>query len=74
MRIDAFRPKGEFKDHMDNWIGRFRDSEAIEGKNVLIPGDPEVEKKDYRLKHGIPLEDFIVKDLQRLAEKFNLDF
>jgi len=74
MRIDAFRPKEEFKDHMDNWIGRFRNSKAIEGKKVLIPGDPEVEKQEYRLKHGIPLEDFIVEDLQRLAKKFNLKF
>ncbi len=74
MRIDAFRPKDEFKDHMDNWIDRFRNSQAIEGKKVLIPGDPEVEKQEYRLNHGIPLEDFIVEDLQKLAEKFELEF
>ena len=42
MRVDAFRPKEEFKSHMDNWIRRFRNSTPInKEQTVLIPGDPE---------------------------------
>ncbi len=45
MRIDAFRPGADFKQHMDNWIVRFRQAKAAEGfENVLIPGDPEREE------------------------------
>lgn len=41
MRIDAFRPANEFKEHMDNWIKRFRGAEAVNGQGqVYIPGDP----------------------------------
>ena len=72
MRIDAFRPKEEFKNHMDNWIERFRKTEAIEGEKVLIPGDPEREIYAQRKQNGIPLNENVVKDLQEVGQKFNL--
>lgn len=75
MRVDAFRPADEFKDHMDNWIGRFRATTPIEGDQpVLIPGDPEREMQAQRLEEGIPLLLPVVKDLQAVAQKFNLNF
>src|SRR6185436_1154749 len=37
MRVDAFRPADEFKQHMDNWIRRFRNAIPIdENQPVLI--------------------------------------
>lgn len=73
MRIDAFRPASEFKQHMDNWISTFRNSRVKEGQAaVLIPGDPEREMAARRQQEGIPLLDPVVKDLQSLAMKFNL--
>jgi L-2-hydroxycarboxylate dehydrogenase (NAD+) len=74
MRVDAFRPADEFKDHMDKWIGRFRAATPIEGEEVLIPGDPEREMEAVRREQGIPLLDPVVKDLQEVAGKFNLNF
>lgn len=73
MRIDAWRPAGEFKAHMDNWITRFRNTKAVEGKKVLIPGDPEREFESERLKNGIPLNKNVIADLNELASKFNLE-
>ncbi|MEQ8924488.1 MAG: Ldh family oxidoreductase, partial [Fulvivirga sp.] len=73
MRIDAWRPADEFKSHMDNWISRFRETKAIEGKKVLIPGDPEREFEAIRLKDGIPLNEKVVADLQELAQKFGVN-
>lgn len=74
MRIDAWRPAEEFKAHMDNWIGRFRNAKAVEGKKVLIPGDIERECEAYRRKNGIPMNNKVIEDLKKLAEKFNLSF
>jgi len=71
MRIDAFRTKQDFKDHMDNWIRTFRNSKTVPGQEkVLIPGDPERAMESIRKKEGIPLLDAVVKDLQGLSEKF----
>jgi LDH2 family malate/lactate/ureidoglycolate dehydrogenase len=73
MRVDAFRPAKEFKQHMDNWIGRFRTAKpAPEHERVLIPGDPEREMEVLRRKEGIPLVEGVVKDLQELGARFTL--
>lgn len=74
MRIDAFRPADDFKSHMDNWISRFRNTEAVEGKQVLIPGDPEREMHAKRAAEGIPLNEKVIQDLEEVAEKLKLKF
>jgi LDH2 family malate/lactate/ureidoglycolate dehydrogenase len=75
MRVDAFRPADEFKDHMDTWINRFRNAATAEGhEKVLIPGDPEREMQAERLESGIPLLEPVVKDLGEIAMKFKIDF
>jgi LDH2 family malate/lactate/ureidoglycolate dehydrogenase len=75
IRIDAFRPAEEFKNHMDRWIERFRSAETINGfEKVLIPGDPEREIESERKKNGIPLHTAVVSDLKLLGEKFEVEF
>ncbi len=74
MRIDAFRPADEFKADMDKWIDRFHAAEAVEGKKVLVPGDPEREIEAERKANGINLLEPVVKDLQALADRFGIDF
>jgi len=73
LRIDAFRPADDFKDHMDNWIRRFRSARTVEGQErVLIPGDPEREMEVIRRQTGIPLLGPVVDDLAYLSEKFGI--
>lgn len=73
MRVDAFRPKEDFLNEMDRWIGRFRTSEPINpAQKVLIPGDPEREAENDRRKNGIPVHESVIVELASLAEKFNL--
>lgn len=75
MRIDAFRPKDEFKEHMDNWITRFRNAKTIQGEQkVLIPGDLERESEEQRLKEGIPLLTPVIEDLKNVGTKLNVSF
>lgn len=73
MRIDAFRPAEEFKQHMDQWIRRFRSSQTISGQQaVIIPGEPERAMEAIRMREGFVLLDPVVKDLNLLSEKFEL--
>jgi L-2-hydroxycarboxylate dehydrogenase (NAD+) len=75
MRVDAFRPANEFKQHMDQWIERFRQSRTIEGQEkVLIPGDPERQMEEERLQQGIPLLQPVVEDLKSLSQRFDVEF
>lgn len=74
MRIDAFRPSLEFKQHMDNWIMRFRNAKPANGyEKVLIPGDPEREMEAIRMKEGIPVIDVVIDDLKKTGEKFGIE-
>ena len=75
MRIDAFRPANDFKNSMDNWIRRFRSSDQIDpSQKVIIPGDPEREMEEYRLKNGIPLLKPVIDDLHDLGNLLEVEF
>jgi len=73
MRVDAFRPADEFKKHMDNWITRFRSAKTIEGQEkLIIPGDPERECEDDRMRNGIPINEKVFIDLKEIGKKFSV--
>ncbi|MFT4033760.1 MAG: Ldh family oxidoreductase [Siphonobacter sp.] len=74
MRVDAFRPANEFKQHLDQWIRRFRAAEALDNEKVIIPGDPEREMESQRKVLGIPLLQPVMEDLQKLGNRFNIAF
>ena len=71
MRIDAFRPAQEFKEHMDRWIERFRNATPAPGhEKVLIPGDLEREMETERMNNGIPVQESVIADLNTVGKKF----
>ena len=73
MRVDAFRPAAEFKQHMDKWIERFRNAKPAKGYDkVLIPGDPEREMEVIRMQDGIPLVESVVNELNEMGKKFGV--
>lgn len=74
MSIDGFRPANEFKDHLDNWIQRFKSAKTVDpAQQVIIPGEPEYQFEKERAANGIPLIDAVVKDVNELAEKLGID-
>ena len=74
MRVDAFRPADEFKQHMDQWIDRFRKATPAPGHDrVLIPGDPEREMEVIRWRDGIPLFESVVAELRAVGERFGVE-
>ncbi len=73
MRIDAFRPAEEFKQHMDNWITRFRNATLANGHDkVLIPGDPEREMEAIRIADGIPIVESVTDELIIVGKRFGI--
>lgn len=73
IRTDAFRPKEEFLNSMDQWIETFKSSKPDHSHSrVLIPGEPEYEKTLYHRKNGITLIHSVVKDLIKISEKYSI--
>jgi LDH2 family malate/lactate/ureidoglycolate dehydrogenase len=74
MRIDGFRPADDFKQHLDNWIERFKSAKTVDpNKKVIIPGEPEYAFEQERKIQGIPLIDVVVNDLNELAVKLGIE-
>jgi L-2-hydroxycarboxylate dehydrogenase (NAD+) len=74
MRIDAFRPADEFKQHMDLWIQRFKSAAVAEGyERVIIPGEPERAMEKERMENGIGLLQPVIDDLKKTGEQFAID-
>lgn len=55
MRVDAFIEAAEFSQRMDHWIRSFRNSAALEGKSVLIPGDLERTAEEHNRANGLTI-------------------
>lgn len=73
MRVDGFRPVDDFKNHMDNWIERFKSAKPInESQPVVIPGEPELAAEIDRKINGIPLVDSVVNDLNEIASALGI--
>ncbi|MEY4383632.1 MAG: malate dehydrogenase [Bacteroidota bacterium] len=72
MRVDAFRPVDAFLEDMDKWIDRFKGANAVDGQQVLVPGDPERLLEAERKVSGIPLLEPVIKDLESLGERFGM--
>lgn len=74
IRIDAFQPAEDFKNKMDIWIERFRNTKPIDkNQSVIIPGDPEKKFEKERKQTGIPIDDSVLKDLQIISNKFSVE-
>ena len=74
MRVDGFRPAADFKNHLDNWIERFKSAKTVDpDKHVIIPGEPEYAFEQERAVSGIPLIDVVVEDLNALADKLGIE-
>lgn len=68
MRIDAFRPKEDFKNSMDEWITTFREAKPAKGHDkVYIPGDIEREKSERIMRDGIDLLSSVESDLREIG-------
>jgi len=73
MRIDAFRPKNEFKNDMDDLIRRIKDAPKAQGaERIYIHGEKEFEEAERRAELGIPLNKKVVEDLCTIANKLGL--
>ena len=63
-----------FRNEMDEMIRAIKRSKPQSGfKEVLIPGEPEFNTEQRRIKSGIPLDDVIWKRLMDTAESVGVD-
>jgi LDH2 family malate/lactate/ureidoglycolate dehydrogenase len=73
MRVDAFRPKDEFKRDMDDLIGRLKSAPKVEGaERIYIHGEKEFESAERLKKLGVPLNPKVMEDLRTVAKQLGI--
>jgi L-2-hydroxycarboxylate dehydrogenase (NAD+) len=73
MRIDAFRPKDEFKRDMDDLIRRLKEAPKAKGADrIYIHGEKEFEQAEQLAKSGIPLNAKVLEDLRGIAKQLDM--
>ena len=73
--IEAFRDLEEYKQSIDEWIQTFRNCKPAPGTNgPIIPGDPEREQEELRMKSGIPLYEAVEDELKDISDKTGVPF
>lgn len=73
IRVDAFRPKDEFKRDMDDLLQRLKNApKAVGAKRVYIHGEKEFEEAERLATHGIPLNGKVVEELKTIAKQLGI--
>jgi LDH2 family malate/lactate/ureidoglycolate dehydrogenase len=71
--VNRYLPEPEFRARVDTLIRDVRSSDRAEGvARVYVPGEIEHERRDVRLREGIPLPTALVAELDQLASAAGL--
>src|SRR6266481_353437 len=71
-KVDAFRPLGEFKKEVGEFIRYLKETPPSEGSDgVFYPGEVEYLREQKRRKDGIEIEDATWDRLRALAGEYN---
>lgn len=75
LRVDAFRPIEDFKRAMDDLQRRLKSAPRAEGQGrIYVHGEKEFEEAERRSCAGIPLNLGVLRDLERIAHEFDVEF
>lgn len=71
--VNRFIPEATFREYMDTLIRDIRSCEPAKGvERIYVPGEIEHLRKAERLAEGIPLDDALVAELEKLGEPLGL--
>jgi LDH2 family malate/lactate/ureidoglycolate dehydrogenase len=71
---EAFVGLEAFKQRADSVICHVKQTRPQPGGRVLVPGEPEWEAKERRLREGIPIPEDTWRQIVNLVEEIGLDF
>jgi LDH2 family malate/lactate/ureidoglycolate dehydrogenase len=75
IKVDTFRPAGEFKSDMDRLIGELKSTPPVEGESrVYVAGEIEFETAEERTERGIPLHSSVLKGLRQVGAELGVGY
>ena len=75
MKIENFRPLGQFKTDMDDYLKALKNTPKLPGQDrIYIHGEKEFELTEKYLQDGVPLMVEVVESLQKAGEDAGVPF
>ena len=69
---EAFVGLDEFVKNTDSLLKQVKGWQSLEGKRVMVPGEPEKETKAYRLANGVMLPDDTWTEIEALCKELEI--
>ena len=74
LKISSFMPIAEFEKRVSKLAKGIKESPRAEGvPDILIPGEPEINERERRLKSGIPISEKAWQPLVGACKQYGLD-
>jgi LDH2 family malate/lactate/ureidoglycolate dehydrogenase len=71
--ISRFMPVDDFKSEVDRQLRDLRESKRLPGvEAIYFPGEQRAKRRDDRLRHGVPIMDEVMAQLDKLAAELNV--
>lgn len=67
-----FQPLSQFKAEVDRHIRELRDTQALPGQSVRLPGEQRAQRRADRLENGLPLAPELLIQLDKLAADLSI--
>ena len=75
MNPAAFRAQGEFEAEVDDMVDALQRARPVDpAEPVLVPGDPELEARAWRVNEGIPVPDRLREQIEAIAQAAGAPF
>jgi L-2-hydroxycarboxylate dehydrogenase (NAD+) len=69
---NRFQPIEHFKAEVDRHIRELRSTKPLPGQSVRLPGEQRAQRRDDRLRNGIPLAPELLSQLDKLAAELSI--
>jgi LDH2 family malate/lactate/ureidoglycolate dehydrogenase len=72
--MEVFMPKDRFKARVDELIRQIKGAERAPGvERIFLPGELEQERREARLKDGVPFWQDAREELERICQEFGIE-
>ena len=72
IRVDGVIDANSFLLKMQEMTNEVRVEPAIDGEQVMLPGDPEMHTAEKRMRNGVPLDDATVEAFIKISKEYDI--
>ena len=73
LRADVCQPQSVFESRLQQMTDEVRSEPSKRGERVELANDPQIRETHRRQKEGIPIDDSLLEEFQKLSSELNVE-